>query len=310
MSAPAARQPRRHGSPPDGNRDRDAVRARAEHSTARRASSTSERANSLFGDAAARRGIAHPERLVREFKRRIGDDVPIVAGRPAFPPNSCTRGWSHGSIDTVTERGGRPPAAISVAVPVTWTDVPHRSRALRARPRGLARRRAHHRAGGRRASLRVRHGRSEPAAILAVYDLGGGTFDAVVLRKDDQGDAERRRASRSGSLRSAVPISTTSCSAMPSRRRDWPSHSLAADPDARIALAVAATRMRRREGVAFVRLRGRRAGARRGGQRDGAAHPLGVRGDDRGRDRPDHRRARRALSNLPPWTWTRSRRFC
>src|SRR5688572_14536041 len=40
----------------------------------------------LFGEAAERRGLARPERLVREFKRRIGDDVPIVVGDQRFAP--------------------------------------------------------------------------------------------------------------------------------------------------------------------------------------------------------------------------------
>ena len=51
----------------------------------------------LFGEAAERRGLAQPDRLVREFKRRIGDaDVPIVAGDHGSLPRSCTRAWSPG----------------------------------------------------------------------------------------------------------------------------------------------------------------------------------------------------------------------
>ncbi|HYJ95736.1 MAG TPA: hypothetical protein VEV86_13990, partial [Vicinamibacterales bacterium] len=38
----------------------------------------------LFGEAAERRGLAQPERLIREFKRRVGDDVPIIAGDQRF----------------------------------------------------------------------------------------------------------------------------------------------------------------------------------------------------------------------------------
>ena len=34
----------------------------------------------LVGEAAERRGLDSPERVVREFKRRIGDDVPFVLG--------------------------------------------------------------------------------------------------------------------------------------------------------------------------------------------------------------------------------------
>src|SRR6478609_5267458 len=34
----------------------------------------------LFADAGERRGLSQPERLIREFKRGVGDDVPIAVG--------------------------------------------------------------------------------------------------------------------------------------------------------------------------------------------------------------------------------------
>ncbi|MDN3497415.1 Hsp70 family protein [Planococcus sp. APC 4015] len=143
----------------------------------------------LFGDAAARRGIALPERLVREFKRRIGDATPIFAGARRFTPEqlyALTVAWV---IDTVTEREGRRPAEVSVTVPVTWGE--HR--------RGLVSS-ALNRAGWRDVRLisepeaAARHYEAEnplaPGALLCVYDLGGGTFDAVMLRKRDDGGVE------------------------------------------------------------------------------------------------------------------------
>ena len=40
----------------------------------------------LVGEAAERRGVTEPDRLAREFKRRIGDHVPmVVAGAPFSP---------------------------------------------------------------------------------------------------------------------------------------------------------------------------------------------------------------------------------
>ena len=37
-----------------------------------------------FGDVAERRGVAQPERLIREFKRSIGDEVPLMVGGRAL----------------------------------------------------------------------------------------------------------------------------------------------------------------------------------------------------------------------------------
>src|SRR3954451_94645 len=34
----------------------------------------------LVGDAAERRAVTDPDRVVREFKRRVGDSTPIVVG--------------------------------------------------------------------------------------------------------------------------------------------------------------------------------------------------------------------------------------
>ena len=40
----------------------------------------------LVGESAERRGLAQPDRVVREFKRRIGDSVPmLIAGAPYSP---------------------------------------------------------------------------------------------------------------------------------------------------------------------------------------------------------------------------------
>src|SRR3954465_12818830 len=40
----------------------------------------------LVGEAAERRGLAQPDRMVRDFKRRVGDDVPIVVGEGSVRP--------------------------------------------------------------------------------------------------------------------------------------------------------------------------------------------------------------------------------
>lgn len=140
----------------------------------------------LFGDAAARRGVAQPERLVREFKRRIGDEIPILAGGRRFSPEQLYALLVSWVIDTVTEVKGRRPKGVSVTVPVTWGE--HRTGLVVA---ALAR------AGWRDIRLvsepeaAARHYEAEePLAqgeLLAVYDLGGGTFDTVLLRKS--GDA-------------------------------------------------------------------------------------------------------------------------
>ncbi len=143
----------------------------------------------LFGDAAERRGLTEPERLVREFKRRIGDDVPIIAGDQRFTPEEVYALMVAWVVDLVSEREARLPNAIAVTVPVAWGQ--YRTQLVEE---ALARH------GWSSVTLvtepeaAARHYESTsplPAArALAVYDLGGGTFDAIVLRTDAAGTVQ------------------------------------------------------------------------------------------------------------------------
>lgn len=143
----------------------------------------------LFGDAAERRGTAQPERLVREFKRRIGDDVPIVAGDRRFSPQdlyALVVGWV---IGTAVEREGQHPAGIAVSVPVTWGE--YRTQLVRD---------AIGRLGWSDVQVitepeaAARHYESthplDSGRALAVYDFGGGTFDTVILQKMPDGTVD------------------------------------------------------------------------------------------------------------------------
>jgi molecular chaperone DnaK len=141
----------------------------------------------LFGEAAERRGIAQPERLIREFKRRVGDDVPIIAGDQRFAPEELYARMVAWVVEAVSEREGGRPEGISVAIPVTWGG--YRSGLISAAL-------AQHLSGDvqliSEPEAAARHYEStsplEFGQALAVYDLGGGTFDAVILQKgiDDE----------------------------------------------------------------------------------------------------------------------------
>lgn len=136
----------------------------------------------LFGDAAERRGVTQPERLVREFKRSIGDDVPLVIGGRSVSPETLYAETFAAIVDTVTERMGARPDAISLTHPTKWGA--HRLGLIRtalgrlgiddvsmiSEPEAAARQ--------YEATRPLEAGQS-----IAVYDLGGGTFDAVVLHR-------------------------------------------------------------------------------------------------------------------------------
>ena len=141
----------------------------------------------VVGEAAEQQGAAEPSRVVREFKRRIGDSVPLVVGGAPFSAQALTArllAWVVGDRDRAA---GRP---------------------ARARVRDASRRtggRSSATCWARRSSWRACADvetctEPEAAAItyasrnrvaegdrVAVYDLGGGTFDAAVLRRDGAG---------------------------------------------------------------------------------------------------------------------------
>lgn len=137
----------------------------------------------LFGDAALRRGIAQPERLVREFKRRIGDGTPILAGDRRFAPEQLFALLVAWVADAVAEREGERPTSLIVSIPATWGD--HRAGLVAG---------ALERSGWRDVRIisepeaAARHYAAERSLVsgspLLVYDLGGGTFDAAIVRLD------------------------------------------------------------------------------------------------------------------------------
>jgi len=140
----------------------------------------------LHGDAAERRGVGEPTRLLRETKRRVGDDIPLVAAGRSFRPDELYARSVAWVVQTVAEQEGGHVASVTVTVPATWGE--HRRRTV---AEALT-------ACGVTASLVT-----EPAAaaahycathdvpvgaVLAVYDFGGGTFDLAFVRHGERDD--------------------------------------------------------------------------------------------------------------------------
>lgn len=140
----------------------------------------------LAGESAELRSSADPTRVARYFKRRLGDEVPVrLAGTPFAPQVLVTRllEWV---IAQAAERQGRAPHTVVLTHPANWG--PYRRELLQqaavmagvseplliAEPEAAA---VHY----------VQSERIDPGELLAVYDLGGGTFDAVVMQRTETG---------------------------------------------------------------------------------------------------------------------------
>jgi YVTN family beta-propeller protein len=136
----------------------------------------------LTGDAANRRAAMEPDRVAREFKRRFGDPTPLVLGGAPYSVSSVLARLLTAVVGAVAEREGGPADQVMLTHPANWgpykrelfDSVPRLAEvervAMITEPEAAA---AHYAANERVAD----------GAVIAVYDFGGGTFDATVLRK-------------------------------------------------------------------------------------------------------------------------------
>ena len=140
----------------------------------------------LTGDSANRRGITEPNRVAREFKRRVGDTTPLLLGGTPYSAEALMAKLLRWVVATVSKQEGGPPDEIAVSHPANWgpfkTDL--LGQAVRLADLGHAEMITEPEAA---AIYYASTERVEPGDVIAVYDLGGGTFDAAVLRKSEDG---------------------------------------------------------------------------------------------------------------------------
>lgn len=140
----------------------------------------------LVGAAAGRRGITDPTREARELTRRMGDDIPILLGDQSFLAHELMGHLLRWVVDTVAEREGGRPSHVVLTYPANWEDD---RRGLLAQVAGAA---------GlgdvgllpepvAAATWYCAQQRVEPGSLIGIYDFGGRTFDASVVRKTKTG---------------------------------------------------------------------------------------------------------------------------
>ena len=140
----------------------------------------------LFGDDAEAHAAAEPDRVVREFTARVGDYVPIVVGERTVSAEEITAATVRHAVQVAAQRQGAPSELVVVSHPASWgsykrhalgkalTDGGVHNVQLLSEPVAAAMRIA-------------AHEDIEPGQVVAVYDLGGRSFDAAVLRRTADG---------------------------------------------------------------------------------------------------------------------------
>ena len=136
----------------------------------------------VVGEAAERRALSSPDHVVREFKRRIGDPTPLIVGGRPWAPEDLSARLVRWVVDRVAQREAGPAARIAITLPASWG--PHKTERLGGAlaAQGLQ---VSYIAEPQAAALHYASAeRVEPGSTIAVYDFGGGTFDAAVVHKD------------------------------------------------------------------------------------------------------------------------------
>ena len=142
----------------------------------------------LVGEAAERRGVTDPGRLVREFKRRFGDPVPLLIGGAAYSAESLMARLLRWVVAATTTQVGEPPTELMLTHPANWgpykRELMDQVVALADLPQ------ARYCTEPEAAAVKyASRSRVDVGDRIAVYDLGGGTFDVCVLEKRADGFA-------------------------------------------------------------------------------------------------------------------------
>jgi actin-like ATPase involved in cell morphogenesis len=140
----------------------------------------------VTGESAGRRVVSHPDRVAAEIKRRLGDPTPLLLGGSAYSVTDLLGTLLRDVLDRVAAEQGGPPESVMLTHPANWG--PHQQTLFAevARSAGAA----NWRTVTEPEAAAAHYAATRPMAVgevIAVYDFGGGTFDATVLGRTEHG---------------------------------------------------------------------------------------------------------------------------
>lgn len=137
----------------------------------------------VVGEPAERRAIDSPDRVVREFKRRIGDETPLIVGDIVVAPEDLFALLARWVVERAEAQEGEPPASVALSYPAAWGA--HRVESIRTALAGVGLADVDLVSEPEAAGLTyLSEHELDDGRVIGVYDLGGGTFDVALLRQD------------------------------------------------------------------------------------------------------------------------------
>jgi hypothetical protein len=137
----------------------------------------------VAGKAAADQAVVHPERVERTPKRSIGDEHVVLGNTPVRVVDAVAAVLSLVFEEACRRRGGSRPTHVCLTHPASWEQRRQQALLEAARIAGLPG--PVLMAEPVAAAVHLAGDRLPVGAVVAVYDLGGGTFDAAVLRRTE-----------------------------------------------------------------------------------------------------------------------------
>ncbi len=140
----------------------------------------------IVGESAERQARVDPTASAREFKRRIGDTTPYLIRGTPFSPEALTGHLLHWIVQRVSQIEGEAPSGIRLTHPANWG--PYQKDILGEAARLIGLSDISFMSEPEAAAVHYATMERIPdGAVVAIYDLGGGTFDASVLRREGGG---------------------------------------------------------------------------------------------------------------------------
>ncbi|WP_448614952.1 Hsp70 family protein [Modestobacter sp. URMC 112] len=140
----------------------------------------------VTGEAAARRAVSNPDRVARDVKRHLGNPTPVMLGGAPYAVSDLLAALLQDVLVRVTERQGAPPEVVALTHPANWG--PTRRQLFEDVARSVGLTDPVYTTEPEAAATHYASTRPlDEGEVIAVYDLGGGTFDATVLRRTAHG---------------------------------------------------------------------------------------------------------------------------